>query len=156
MNEYKMRRIDRELSDDDAKIILQNGSYGVLSTVGADGYPYGVPVNYAYDGEKIYFHCIKNLGHKQENIRFSDKVSFVVVTKDNVKPDKFTTGYESAVVFGTVQKNDDKKQYALELLIDKYSADFKKEGIQQIAKSGKATDIFEITIQKLSGKANRK
>ena len=151
-----MRRIDRELSADDAKIILQNGSYGVLSTIGADGYPYGVPVNYAYDGEKIYFHCIKNLGHKQENIRFSDKVSFVVVTKDDVKPDKFTTGYESAVAFGTVQKNDDKKQYALELLIDKYSADFKKEGIQQIAKSGKATDIFEITIQKLSGKANRK
>lgn len=156
MNEHKMRRIDRELSLDDAKIILQNGSYGVLSTIGADGYPYGIPVNYAYDGEKIYFHCAKNLGHKQDNIKFSDKVSFVVVTKDDVKPEKFTTGYESAVVFGTVQKNDDKKQYALELLIEKYSPTFIKEGKQLIAESAKATDIFEITIQKLSGKANRK
>ncbi len=33
---------------------------------GEDGYPYGVPVNYVVDKDKIYFHCAKDAGHKVE------------------------------------------------------------------------------------------
>lgn len=47
MKAYDIRRSDRAQSESTAVEILKKGSYGVLSTVGADGYPYGVPVNYA-------------------------------------------------------------------------------------------------------------
>ena len=44
MNE-KMRRKDRKTTEERAYEILKNGEYGILSTIGEDGYPYGVPVN---------------------------------------------------------------------------------------------------------------
>ena len=52
MNE-KMRRKDRETTEERAYEILKNGEYGILSTIGEDGYPYGVPVNFAVEGNKI-------------------------------------------------------------------------------------------------------
>ena len=39
MNE-KMRRKDRETTEERAYEILKNGEYGILSTIGEDGYPY--------------------------------------------------------------------------------------------------------------------
>ena len=51
----KMRRTERELPKRQAKEILENGSYGVLALAGDGGYPYAVPLNYVYDGERIYF-----------------------------------------------------------------------------------------------------
>ena len=59
MKNYEMRRANLEADESTSKQILVEGSYGILSTVGEDGFPYGVPVNYAYDGDKIYFHCAK-------------------------------------------------------------------------------------------------
>ena len=44
----EMRRQDRKLTQEEAEAILREGQYGVLSTTGEDGYPYGVPVSYAY------------------------------------------------------------------------------------------------------------
>lgn len=62
MTDYKMRRSNRQMSDTDAKEVLHNGEYGVLSTIDSDGCPYGVPLNFAFDGERIYFHCAKDVG----------------------------------------------------------------------------------------------
>ena len=73
MKAYDIRRSDRAQSESTAVEILKKGSYGVLSTVGADGYPYGVPVNYVYDDVKIYFHCAKS-GHKLDAVRASRKI----------------------------------------------------------------------------------
>ena len=115
MKDYEIRRKDRAVDENAALEILKSGSFGVLSTIGADGYPYGVPVNYAYDDGKIYFHCAKNVGHKQDNLRFSGKVSFTVVTKSDVISEKFTTGYESAIAFGYASKTVTEKEKALRI-----------------------------------------
>lgn len=40
-----MRRQDRMLADGDTLALLKKGGYGVLSTCGKDGDPYGVPLN---------------------------------------------------------------------------------------------------------------
>lgn len=146
-----MRRSNREASIDAAKDILRWGEYGVLSTVGEDGFPYGVPLNYAYDGEKIYFHCAKNVGHKLENLSFCDKVSFTAVCGNEVKSDKFTEKFESVIVFGNARRSDD-KIYGLEQLIKKYSPMYIESGMEHIKKSADKTDVFEIEILKISGK----
>ena len=52
----EMRRNDRQLNTEDTLSILEQGEYGILSTVSADGIPYGVPVSYTYFNQCIYFH----------------------------------------------------------------------------------------------------
>lgn len=62
-----MRRWKQQLSDEDCIAILKNEPRGILSVLGDDGYPYGIPMNHWYceaDG-KLYFHGAKT-GHKIE------------------------------------------------------------------------------------------
>ena len=65
----EMRRKDKEIGTDEAINLLAGCEYGVLSTVDSDGQPYGVPLNYAYKDNCIYFH--KSTGkiiiYKSEN-----------------------------------------------------------------------------------------
>ncbi len=82
----ELRRKNQQLSETEARSILKNGTYGVLSVQGDDGYPYGVPMNYVYGDDAIYFHCAKE-GHKLEGFQRSDKVSFCVVGEDEVIPE---------------------------------------------------------------------
>lgn len=154
MKDYPMRRKDRMVDESVAKEILANGEYGVLSTIGEDGFPYGVPVNYVYDGEGIYFHCAKNAGHKQENLSFCNNVSFTVVFDSKVVQNKFTSKYRSVIVFGVAEKIQENKRYALEMLVKKYAPDFEKEGEFEIEGAILHTDIYKITPCKISAKAN--
>ena len=59
----EMKRKERQLSAELTEKILNKCTSGVLSVIGDDGYPYGVPVSYAYSDGKIFFHCAKE-GHK--------------------------------------------------------------------------------------------
>ena len=63
----EIRLKDRVVTDEKAIEIISKGSYGVLSTIGEDGYPYGVPLNYTYTDNCICFHCA------QEDFSFSGK-----------------------------------------------------------------------------------
>lgn len=124
------------------------------STVGENGFPYGVPLSYAYDGAKIYFHCAADVGHKIENMNFSNKACFTGVGITQVLPDKFTTNYESAVVFGTVSPAEDKLA-ALKKIREKYSPDFEMEGKRYAKASVMKAAVYELTIMKLTGKARK-
>ena len=73
----EMKRKERQLSAELTEKILNKCTSGVLSVIGDDGYPYGVPVSYAYSDGKIFFHCAKE-GHKVDAIKNNPKVSFTV------------------------------------------------------------------------------
>jgi len=150
----KIRLKDRAINDEKALEIMTKGSYGVLSTIGEDGYPYGVPLNYTYFDNCICFHCA-NDGHKLENIVNSSKVSFCVVTKSEVLSNKFDTEYESAIVFGkaNIITDDLEKKNILLSLINKYSAEYLKAGSNYIKKYWSETKVIKINIKYLSGKA---
>lgn len=153
---YKeMRRSDRQLSDKDMKEILEVGEYGILSTIGENGYPYGVPISYVYIDSKIFFHCAAGVGLKEENITYNDKVCFTVVGKTEVLPEKFSTKYESVIAFGTAKKSMEMKEKALEGLIKKYSPDFMEKGLNYIESAHYMTDVFEITIESITAKGRR-
>lgn len=135
--------------------IIIKGSYGVLSTTGEDGYPYGIPLNYSYWDECICFHCAQQ-GHKLENIDFINKVSFCVVTKSEILASKFDTDYESTVVFGTaieVTENSEKNDILMSI-INKYSADYVPVGKNYMKKYWDETKVFKIEINHLTGKAH--
>lgn len=151
----EMRRKDRALSEKDTERLLQQGEYGILSTVGEDAYPYGVPVHYVYSGQAIYLHCAVT-GSKLDNIARNPKVSFCVVGNTQVLPGQFTTNYESAVVFGCAQEVfGEEKQQAMELLLHKYSPDFLQSGLEYIQKSDSRVKVIKIQTEHLSGKSRK-
>lgn len=151
----EMRRKDRELKNDEVNEILKNNSYGILSTISENGYPYGVPISYVFFNNSIYFHCAVE-GHKLDNILNNDKVSFCVVGETCVLPSEFSTKYESIIAFGRVSEVfDDEKNMALLEILSKYSPDFIEQGKEYIDKAGKATRVIKICVEHISGKARR-
>ena len=62
----EMRRFKQVLSQEECIEVLKNEPRGVLSLIGEDGYPYGIPMDHWYCEEdgKLYFHCAKE-GHKE-------------------------------------------------------------------------------------------
>lgn len=152
-----MRRIDRLLEDVETREILARGEYGVLCTVGENGYPYGVPLSYVYSNGTLYFHGAVNAGSKGKNIAYCNKACFTVVGGTKPLPNQFSTLYESVIVFGTVGKvqNPTEKQLALEAIIDKYSGDFREGGLAYIQKMGERADVFALIPQQITGKAKR-
>jgi hypothetical protein len=73
-----MRKKESEISKEGALSILKRAEYGVLSTLGKDGVPYGVTMNFVFEGEEIFLHGAKE-GHKFDNIFGNDNVCFTVV-----------------------------------------------------------------------------
>ncbi len=150
-----VRRKDRELDLEATTRLLTQGEYGFLATAGPDGQAYGVPLNYVFKDDRLYFHCALE-GHKLDNIKANNKVSFCVVGKTRVLPDKFSTEYESAIAFGTATEVQGKERHdALLSILEKYSPDFMEEGKKAIAKYDDKTRIIKITINHLTGKARK-
>jgi hypothetical protein len=153
MNE--LRRKDRAMPASNAEDLLVRGEYGVLSTVGPDGQPYGVPLSYVYQNGCIYFHCALE-GHKLDNMAENPKVSFCVVGRTRILPDRFATDYESVVAFGVVSEVwGGEWQSALLGLLEKYSPAYIEEGKRYIDQKEKVTRVMKIEIGHISGKARR-
>mgnify|MGYP000521895103 CR=1 FL=1 len=57
--------------------ILERCRVGRLATIGEEGYPYIVPLNFVYWQGAVYFHCAKK-GEKMDNIQRDPKVCFEV------------------------------------------------------------------------------
>lgn len=150
-----MRKTKRELSIDESLHILSKGEFGILSTVCSNGYAYGTPLSYVLINNAIYFHCATE-GEKLDNIRKNPKVSFTVVGDTQLIPDKFSTKYESSIVFGIASEiHSDEKITVLKEIINKYSSGFEESGMKYIENAAHKTIIVKISIDKISGKASR-
>ncbi len=148
----KMRRTDKKIGTDEAIKLLAACEYGVLSTVDENGQPYGIPLNYVYQDNCIYFHCAL-IGHKIDNIAGNPKVSFCVVGDTKVLPAEFSTHYVSAIAFGIASEAQGTERYdALIWLLEKYSSEYMLEGKKFIEKEDKATKVIKIEIEHISGK----
>lgn len=149
-----MRRKKREISLEDTKKLLSSERRGVFAVNGDDGYPYAVPVNFYYDeeNEKIYFHGAL-AGHKADALKRDDKVCFTVYGNEQIKEEAWAPYMQSVVVFGRCKiiSDDEKKIELLKKVAAKYYPD-EPSIEEEIAQSGKAAQIYEITIEHLTGK----
>ena len=99
----EMRRFKQALTQGECIEILKTRPRGVLSLLGADGYPYGLPIDYWYneaDG-KIYFHGAPE-GHKVDAIKSCDKASFCVCDEGRLEGDDWPLHFCSVIVFGRI------------------------------------------------------
>lgn len=105
-----LRRSDRAMSDQDSAALLKRALVGRIGTVGADGMPYVVPLNFVYEhkGRRVHLHLARQRGHLAANLELSPKVCFQV---DEPGP-LVATGdagcttdqvYESVVCFGRAE-----------------------------------------------------
>lgn len=148
----KMRRKDKAMTQDQIVEILNGGEDGVLATVGEDGYPYAVPLNYVFHEGALYFHCAL-FGHKIENMTYTPKVSFCVVSDAQVLAEEFSTRFKSVVVFGEVEEvSGDEKIQGLTALIKRLASDHIPAGQKYIKKDNKKTRVFKINVAHMSGK----
>lgn len=71
-------------------------------------------------------------------------------------PDKFSTKYESVVVFGrATEVFEDEKDLALFEIVKKYSPEYIEEGKEYIEKAKKRAKVIKISVEHITGKARR-
>ena len=153
----KMRRSAQELDHRECLEMIRRATSGVLSVIGDNGYPYGIPMSFVYVDEpegRFYFHCAMT-GHKIDAIRACDKACFTIVDMDDVVADEFTTYYKSVVAFGRIRiiEDEEEKRSTIAILTDKYSpdeAEEKKAG--EINKKLPAFVMLELTVEHMTGK----
>lgn len=151
----ELRKKNRELTKEDSIKILKSCDYGILSCLSENGYAYGVPLSYVYMNNSIYFHSATE-GHKIDSIKNNNKISFCVVGKTQILPEKFSTEYESVIVFGlATEVHDNEKNLVLLELINKYSPNYLDEGTKYIKNLTSKTKVIKITIENISAKGRK-
>ena len=150
-----VRRQDRLLLESRAIELLTEGEFGVLSMCCDDSAVYGIPINYAWNGnESIYIHSATE-GKKINCLDKNNAVSFCVVGKTNVISEKFTTEFESIILQCQAFRNlsDEERMEALMLIVKKYSPNDIKIGEKYAEKSFHRTEIIKLNIKTWSGKS---
>ena len=134
--------------------LLINEPRGVLSVLGDDEYPYGMPMNHYYCEEdgKIYFHGGKK-GHKIDAISRHDKASFCVYDNGFRNPGEWALNIRSVIVFGRIEivEDMDKVIRISRLLSYKFTND--EAYIEhEISNDGPRTLMFALVPEWITGK----
>lgn len=148
-----LRRRKQELSPEEAARVLEQAPYGVLATLGTDGYPYAVPLSFAYLDGRIVFHCAPT-GHKLDALRANPRVSFTAVSHNEVVPHEYTNYYVSAIAFGTariVEDDAEKRRLCRDFAL-RYCEGLEAGVDEEVDKLIGRTAIVVIEIEHLSGK----
>ncbi len=107
----ELTRKNKKLSDDECIRILKSEKRGVLSVIGDEGYPYGMPMNHFYDERdgRVYFHCGKK-GHRLDALKRNDKVSFCVYDGGTKSDDDWALNIKSVILFGRMNIIEDSER----------------------------------------------
>ena len=148
----KMRRLGQMLSKEECEEILTREPRGVLALLGDYDYPYALPMSHVYVDGKIYFHGAMQ-GHKKEAEKKHDKVSYCVFDEGVKNDDGWSYTFRSVIVFGRIRTltDDDEKVEKLTHLGDKFFPTH-DETVDEINRLLDRTEVFEITIEHMSGK----
>ena len=142
-------------TNEEALEMLNEATNGILAVDGDDGYPYAVPVSFAYNNGKIYFHSTSDNSHKIESIKKNPKVSFCIITQDKILPKEFNTLYRSVIIFGKARVLTDAKEIeqGIMTVIKKYAGDYLDEGRAYMNAEAGNFCVVEIDIEHMTGKA---
>lgn len=155
--DFSMRRSKLQMTEDWAREIIMQCEYGVLGTADATGVPYCVAVSHVLMGDKLYFHCAL-AGRKIENMQENPKVCMSFVGRAKVLREKYTVGYESAIVEGiaTMVTDPEEKMEALLLICKRYALESEEANMAYIMPMFEKTGVCRIDITAVSGKSNKK
>ncbi len=152
-----MRQAKKEIKDMAVLTGLLNTSHvGRLGTIGADGCPMIKPLNFAFTGQRLYFHTAM-AGEKMEDIKRDPRVCFetdlpIALVKSRSEPCKAKYLFRSLIIKGKARIVEDRneKLTALRLLMEKYQPEggygnFLEEKLR-------ITGVVCIEIEEMTGK----
>ena len=150
----KMQRSKQQLSEEECIRILKQELRGVLSIIGDEGYPYGVPLNHYYCEEdgKLYFHSGKT-GHKIDAILNCDKASFCVYDQGFRREGEWALNIRSVIIFGRIELvEDQKKLFEIAAALSHKFTDDEEYIRSEIEHSAKRTLLFALSPEHMTGK----
>lgn len=100
----ELARKNKQIGDEECISLLRNESRGVLSVLGDNDYPYGMPMNHYYNDEDgcIYFHCGMS-GHRLDALMRHDKASFCVYDGGYRNEGEWAWRVKSVIIFGRIE-----------------------------------------------------
>ena len=149
-----VRRQDRLLDKERALELLRTAPWGVLSMQAEEGGGYGVPLNFVWDGQRsIYIHCAPE-GRKIRSLSHCGRVSFCIVGHTRLVPEKFTSEYESVVLWGMAYLglSEDEKRMAMRLLLEKLAPAERGRGDVYIEKSFSRVEVIRVDFEAFTAK----
>ncbi|MCR5805244.1 MAG: pyridoxamine 5'-phosphate oxidase family protein [Clostridia bacterium] len=150
----KMRRFKQQISDEECIEVLKNAPRGVLSMIGDEGYPYGIPIDHWYCEEdgKLYFHGAKE-GHKIDSLMKSDKVSFVVMDEGFRKEGEWALNIKSVIIFGRMKfVNDPEKAKEIGINLCRKFTDDEEYIQREITQALPRAQFLELIPEHMTGK----
>ena len=150
----EMRRANQALSREECERLLTEEKRGVLSLLGDEGYPYGVPLNHYWSPEEgcLYFHG-GLAGHRVDAFRRCPKASYCVYDEGFVRPGEWARNVKSVVLFGRLEEVEDREEVCRisRLLSLKFTRD--EDYIRrELLQFGKATLLLRFRVEHMSGK----
>ncbi|MBQ1234898.1 MAG: pyridoxamine 5'-phosphate oxidase family protein [Oscillospiraceae bacterium] len=149
-----LARKNKELSRSECIDLLVSQTRGVLSVLGDDDYPYGMPMNHYYnpDDGNLYFHC-GNIGHRLEALQKHNKVSFCTFDNGYVNEGGWAYNVKSVIVFGKIEFVDDVN--VMQDIVTKLSYKFIQDDdyiANEIKNHGHRTLLMKLNIEHMCGK----
>ncbi len=150
----EMRRFKQQIGREECMRVLKEQLRGVLSVLGDDGYPYGIPLDHWFSEKenKLFFHCARE-GHKLDAIQACDKVSYCVMDEGYRKDGEWALNINSVIVFGRMRivEDEEKKREICTNLCRRFTDDeayLKKE----LENAFPRVCCLELDIEHMSGK----
>ena len=153
----ELARIRQKLTDAEAIALLKSEPRGVLSVLGDNGYPYGLPIDHWYNEEDgcLYFHSGPK-GHKIDALRRCDKASFCVYDQGWRNDGDWALNIKSVIVFGRIEiVEDHSAAIALTRQLSlKYTQDVAYIE-DEIRKYGHEVLVFRLVPEQITGKTTK-
>ncbi len=150
----KMTRFKQQLPGNECIEILKTQLRGVLSVLGDEGYPYGLPIDHYYCPEdgRLYFHSGKT-GHKIDAMKRCGKASFCVYDEGFRREGEWALNIRSVIVFGRIEMVEDQAK-AMEMArrLSRKFTDDEAYISREIVCFGPHTLVFALVPEYMTGK----
>ena len=150
----EVARVKQKLEAAECIEVLKSQPRGVLSVLGDEDYPYGMPMNHWYcesDG-KLYFHSGMK-GHRSDAMKACDKASFCVYDEGYRREGEWSLNIRSVICFGRLRRVTDlqaMENYVRHLGV-KYNPD-PQDVEREIRESMHHVCVLELEIEHMTGK----
>lgn len=148
-----MRRSNLAMTEEETLSLIKSCRFAVLSLTDTDGLPYGVPLDYVFKDNALYFHGAKE-GRKIDAMKRNPNGCAVILGDTEVIPEKFGRKYASAIVEGPIELIDDPetKRQVMTWVVETNSPDYMEKGKAIIEKMLDRALIYKMQMETVSGK----
>ena len=150
-----IRRADRALTEAEARAFLDKAAWGTLSLCpDENGYPHAVPINCAYLGGALYFHCAYE-GKKLRALERDNRACFSAAALHELSLSKFTSYYESVLCYGRVTRVPEPEKTEALVRFTAHVFSVPEAGIRaKVEQCAAPTLMLRMEIDRITGKRN--